>query len=357
MNKTYEEILEKMKSVYFEKCGNRLGSDSLALKRLEIMASELFALSCYGDFILKQAFVQTAAGNYLDRHGAIRSCARKKASCASGYLTFSIAEPSEQNIVIPKNTVCSVKNCAYLQFATSEQGIIEIGETEVTVPAAALSVGDEYNVPPKAVSVMVNAPTGISTVRNDNAFCGGSYDEGDSFYRERIMKNYTVLPNGMNARSIENTVLLLEFVTDCFIPDAEKSGEIVVIVATKKNYLTEDQRNDIRDSIGIADVTGAEVKIKVARPLYFSVTVEADVRCGFDKNDIKEKVESIIKEACSSVRIGRSMQLNTISKKLISIDGISSFNIYSNDAYGETIQCESDKYLYLENLVVNCFDE
>lgn len=65
MNLTYEEILENMKKAYFDECKVNVDNMSDLGKRFETVASELFALSCYGDYIFKQAFVQTATENTL----------------------------------------------------------------------------------------------------------------------------------------------------------------------------------------------------------------------------------------------------------------------------------------------------
>lgn len=186
LNKTYDEILSSMKSAYFNECGKCCDDNSNTAKRLEAVASELFALSCYGDHIFKQAFVQTATKENLDRHGQLRGCVRKSASKASGYLTFYVEEPATEKIIISKGTVCSVLNMPYIQFATTQSGAIEIGETSATVPADALGTGYAYNAKVGSVTVMVNAPIGISGVRNDTDFSGGYDDESDSAYRVGI---------------------------------------------------------------------------------------------------------------------------------------------------------------------------
>lgn len=357
MNKTYEEILESMKNAYFNECGERVYENSAVSKRFEAVASELFALSCYGDYIFRQAFIQTATGKYLDEHGAVRNCIRKTASKAEGALTFYVDEPAAEKIIIAKSTVCSVENSPYLQYATVEEGVIEVGETSVCVNAQALEAGYDYNAGAGEVTVMVNAPVGVSGVRNEAAFSGGYDDESDSSFRDRIMKHYSISANGVSTQSIENVVLLLDFVTDCFIPNAQNPGEIVAVVATKSNSLSQAQTEQIKSAIGISELTGASVDVQVAQLQNFSVTVEADIRAGFDKNEIRNQIESTVRELCSANRIGRAVVLNTISKSLLAIDGISSFNVYSNEAFGEVVPCGSKSYLHLENLVVNCFDE
>lgn len=357
MNRTYDEILSSMKNAYFNECGRCCDDNSNAAKRLEAAASELFSLSCYGDYIFKQAFIQTATKENLDRHGQLRGCIRKSASKASGHLTFYVEEPASEKIMIAKGTVCSAIGMPYIQYATTQSGAIEIGQTSATVPADALGTGYAYNVKAGMVTVMVNAPIGISGVRNDTAFSGGYDNESDSAYRDRIIRHYSILPNGVNAQSIENVILQLDFVTDCFIPDAENGGEITVVVTTKSNSLSREEREKITQAVGIAELTGLLVGVEIAQPQFFSVSIETHIRSGFDKSQIASEVKAAAEELCSACRIGRELALSKISRKLMDIDGISGFHVYSNDAYGDVIPCGSRNYLYLENTVVNCFDE
>lgn len=357
MNKKYNEILESMKNTYFNECGEKLSPDSQILKRFEAVASELFALSCYGDFIFRQAFIQTASGENLDRHGILRDCIRKTAASAQGELTFYVDEPAEEKIIVKANTVCSVEKSPYLQYFVTEGGAIEVGSTSVTLPAQAMGAGADYNVDKDKVTVMVNAPIGMSRVCNNTAFTGGYDAESDTSYRERIMQHYSIIPNGVNAQSVANAVMLLDFVTDCYIPQAQEAGKITVIVATKNNTISLPQIFEIRNSIGISETTGAQVQVITAEKQNFSLTIEANIRAGFDKAQMKSVIETQVREICSSHKIGRALPMNIISKRLISLDGINSFNIYSDYALGEMIPCDSKSYLNLDGLAVNCFDE
>lgn len=356
MNKTYEQILENMKTAYFNESHIKLDEDSLAAKRMEAVASELYAVSCYGDYIFKQAFVQSATGEILDRHGEIRDCARKTAQKATGTLTFYVDEPAAEKIYIDANTVCSAENMPYIQFATTEDGAIEAGDTSVTLPAQAIGEGYDYNVGAGTVTVMVNAPVGVSGVTNDSAFYGGYDAESDSAYRQRIMNNYMVAPNGFSCVSAANAVLKLDFVTDCFIPNSDTPGKITVVVTVKDDTLTEEQNEQIKEAVGIGELTGCDIVVKTAQPQKFSVTVELEVRGGFDKKSAEENVRSIVTEIWRACRIGEPLALNIISRQLSMLNEVSSFNIYSADALGEIIPCGFENYLFLDNLVVNCFD-
>lgn len=357
MNKTYEEILSEMKTAYFNSKGERLEENSEILKKLEAVASELYSLSCYGDYIFKQAFVQTATGSYLESHGILRGVTRKTACSSKGELTFYVNEVSDQNIVIPQGTVCSARSNPYLQFSTDEEVTLTAGELEVTVGATAMGTGEEYNVKSGEITVMVNAPTGVAGVKNAQAFTGGWNDESDSSLRQRIIDHYAMSPNGISCQSVANVVMNLDFVADCNISLPENSGVITVVVKTKSGELSSKEKYQIQDTVGIAELVGATVSVVLSQNEDFSIVVEVKVRSGFDKTEIQNQITNAVNEICSALKIGTPLSLNTISKQLVKIDGISEFNVYSDKALGEVVNCGAQNCLHLSELAVNCFDE
>lgn len=341
-----------MKSAYHEECGYPVEDNSALLKDYEIVASELYALSCYGDYIYKQAFVQSATGENLDRLGELRCCTRKTASRAQGVLTFTVGEVLSEDIVIPVGTVCSVSEKPFIQFATTEQGVITAGQSEVSVGAQALGDGDEYNVKPNKVNVMVNAPLGVIGVTNAEKFDGGYNQESDSHYRKRILNNYLIVQNGVNAASYENVVLLLDFVTDCHIAPASETQCMRIYVSTKSNTLTKDDKWIIQNQIPFLVATGIKAEILLAQTKPVELKVDMIVKRGFNADEISERLEQIVWDVFSALRIGESIELNTLRKELIKIDGIASYSFYSEDIIGDVIRSCND-VLTLGELTVN----
>lgn len=357
MKRTYEEILDKMKNAYFKECGNTVEKNSQTEKRFEILASELFSLSCYGDYIFKQAFVQTATGENLDKLGELRNCKRKQEDYARGELYFSINEAADYDITIPEGTICSLFGKPFLQYATTQKAIITAGELGVSAPAAALGCGNDYNADEGTVTVMVNAPIGVATVTNPAEFAGGYNTESDLSYRNRILRQYSVFPNQLNTVSIENKILSLDYVTDCNVPYSDTANRITVYVATKTGKLTTQQSAEIKDLITLGKIAGITRTVNLVDKKKFTLTVEIFCMAGFDKDSIRELVERRINEIISSLRIGQSLPLSNISKTMADIEGITDHNIYSDKAEGNFIHCKGSKILHLKSLAVNCLDE
>lgn len=357
MNLTYNEIFNEMKNVYLNESRKTLEKGSETEKRLEAVASELYSLSCYGDFILRQAFVQSATGEYLDMHGAIRDCKRKRACYASGYLTFYLEEPAQEEIIIARGTVCSVLHKPYLQYATAAQVVIPTGETAVTVEAIAVECGEIYNVPANAISVMVNAPVGVYGVYNREEFSGGSDEESDLSFRNRIANNYSIIPNGVNASSLENAVMKLISVRDCYIPPAENPGEMKVIVRINDTMIKSPLEMQILSRIGVTEILGVNTVIEDAVQKDFSLSVSCNLADGFDSEKIIDQIKTVVKNYCSSLRISRQLNLSDVSKQLNGIEGISGVSVSSPDALGNVINCSTNEYLHLKETAVKCYEE
>lgn len=354
MKRTYDEILDSMKNAYFSECADAVDENSQTMKRFEILSSELFSISCYGDYIFKQAFVQTASGESLDKLGELRGCTRKSAAKATGLLTFSISQASEKDIVIPKNTVCSLDEKPYIQFATDESAVISVGELRVTVKATALESGENYNAPANRVTVMVNAPVSVETVTNDSDFNGGYSSEKDAAYRARILRHYSILPNGINCTSYENCVLTLDYVIDCKIVPASSDSCMMICVATKNGSITQEQKTEIADKISIIDAAAVSYELKTAERYPISLKVNTCIMTGFDKNKIVNQMDYEIRELFSAARINEFISVSAMKKAVSNIDGLIDCSFYSQHMTDDGIYPDSCSILVLNELEVNC---
>lgn len=353
MNKTYEEILDSMKSAYFNECGDVVEDNSETLKRFEILASELFSLSCYNDYIFKQAFVQTASGDHLDMLGELRACKRKTPAKSKGELCFSIAEPSENDIEIPAGTVCSVLNKPYHQFATKQQTIIPAGELEARVEAESLSTGADFNARANTITVMVNAPVGVSSVTNEYEFLGGYSLEDDDTYRARILSCFEHDQNGVSLYSYQNRVMALDYVTDCKIIPADFGIGMIIYVATKTNTLSFEDQYEIALQIPFLQATGISYEIKLAQKDSFDLTVNIGVKSGFEQINIINSIEDTIKNRLSSIGIGKNVYTSDLKALINEIDGVDSCELYCARMFDGIISPDEGKQLSLGRLEVN----
>lgn len=354
MRLTYDEIEKNMKKVFFEKSGKALDKNSFEEKVVEALASELYGLSCYGDFILKQSFVQTATGEYLDLLGEMRDCVRKVESKATGILKFFNAEPLSEEIQIPKGTVCSVKDKPYIQFETLSDAVISVGELSVEVEAQALKASDEYNALAGEISVMVNVPIKVESVTNEKAFFGGCEGESDTAFRKRIVKNYTIPATGAGIKSLENKIEKLDYISDCKILDNQKPGMISMIVALKDSDTLDSVRSvEILNALEIVKFLGVSVSTSIAQVSELDVTVDVTVEPDCDTASLKEFAGNVVTSVFDLRKIGQSINSSQITRELFKNNYVKGVSIYCDSLVNGEFVCPGNAYLKLSDLAVN----
>lgn len=196
--KEVEELYGKMLAVFEEKTGFTMDDTADLAVRLYAAAAQIQSLYAYSDWAMNQSFPQTATGEYLDYHAALRGITRKAGTRASGILRFKIDQALEDNLPISAGTVCTT--AGLVRFVTTHDGAIAAGGLYADIPAEAESVGASGNVGAETITVLTRAPEGVSGVLNPRAFTGGSGAESDDDLRARVLDSFIRLPNGANAR-------------------------------------------------------------------------------------------------------------------------------------------------------------
>lgn len=352
MRITYDELYENMKNTYENESGRTLDKDLPEQKKMQALASELYAVSCYADFAFRQAFVQSATGKYLDMHAALRGLERKQGAQAVGSLTFSLSAAAEEIIEIEQGVYCSAENDPLLQFVTTESGKINIGETFVTVAAQAVESGRKYNADIGEVTVMVNAPTGVEYVTNQSPFKGGMDAETDGMLRERIISNYKLPANGYSVSFIENKINNLDYVTDCKISSSSSAGKINLCVASA-DALTQEQTDEICACVGFSELVGASVSVTAASEKALDMRIILDCEYLPDSSD---ELLAEIKEDCAALldsrQIGREIKLDELREIIFSHEEIKGAEFICTGVTDDIILCGAGEYLYLDELQV-----
>lgn len=346
MKLTYKEILDSMKNAFYKECGKNVEKFSDVDMRFKAVASEIFAVSSFGDYILKQGFPQTASGNYLDRHAQLRGITRKKPSYAKGKLTFKVDKSPSQNILIPQGTVCASEKLPYIQFATDKDVILRTYATSVDVSATAVKCGNDYNVEENEITVMVNPPQFISSVSNKNAFVGGFDEESDESLRKRILSSYNAKSSGINSRSIRESLLSIDRVLDASVfPD--ETGKLNVCIKTANNFIAKDEKEEITNLLGFTAFYDIPLNFinAVNKNIYIEIEVKAFSKS--DKNRIEAEMEKRVRRVFNNSKIGESLSISSIATSLYGIDGVEYFNVYASNAAGDMISCAKTEFLEL----------
>lgn len=356
MSITYDEILKNMEETFYRESGKYVKDYSDISLRFRAVASEIYAAYANADYVLKQAFVQTAQGEYLDRHAALRGITRKKEAKATGTLVFFMEEPLDRDVEIPANTVCSIKGRPLIQYATNEKTVIPAGSLSAGSLATALSTGDAFNVSAGTVNVMVNPPEHVSFVTNINHFIGGYDDETDSALRERILASYGNLSNAVNRKSAEELIMTVEDIIDAALALDEENGRLNVCLRTKNNKIMPEVMNAVKDILGFAKVCSVNLFFQLAEQAEFSVIAAVKVKNGADEQLLKDKVTQTITNFCEGARIGKQLETSRIAASVAALDDVEFAEISADPSFEGTITCGSEEYLILKDVQVELYE-
>ena len=348
---TFNEIFNTLKTAYFETTGETepIGSDLEA--RFKAVASELFSLSCYGEWALKQAFPQSATGEQLDLHAQLRGIERKTASPAEGELTFYINEASAESISVPSGTVCAITDKPFVQFETLENAAIAAGDTECTVSARAITPGESSNAAAGEIDVMVNPPSGVAGVRNDYAFCGGCDEESDTSLRRRICSSYSVPQAALSVASVKELLLTVEEILDCLVSFDYET--YTVCVKTKSGSVSSALEDEITSLIIGTQAMCYSVDVSNAQAEEFDLVVSLSAISG-DVQTVIQKAEAAVRDLCSNLEINTALSLNKIAFAVSSVDGVGYCEVASPQALGGTVYSDAESYPKLRELRVVC---
>lgn len=357
MSTTYDDILKSMETEFFNECGEYVKNYPEIELRFRAVASEIYAAYTTADYALRQAFVQTASGEYLDKHAKMRGITRKSASYAKGTLTFLVPQELESDVDIPKGTVCSVKGEPLIQFATDENVVISAGGLSVQAAATALAQGEIFNAAAGSVTVMVNPPEYVISVTNENDFSGGSDAETDEALRSRIIDSYDSVSSGVNAKSLAEIVLTIETIKDAlFAVDPESDAYTLWIRTESGEFPDQNIMSQIYDKLGIIEICGSSYAVSLADKSEFSVYAAVKVMHGADKEQIAAEVEKSIRSVCSAQRIGRQIAVSTISAAVSGVENVQLAEISAEPSYEGVITCGSVEYLVLKDVQVDIYE-
>ena len=192
---TKEFILQKMINYFNNKYPNSQITDfnegSEIRNLLESISVDIYHLESLENGLLRQAFLTTATGGYLDLHGEGLNVTRGIALQAQGTVTFSISEPVNYLITIPQHTrIVDTATGIYYETWTSCE--IPIGETSTDCPVYSVVTGAGTNILAGSEFLFYdqNSFREVS-ITNNSAFTGGCDAETDEDYRNRLIEAKT----------------------------------------------------------------------------------------------------------------------------------------------------------------------
>lgn len=326
--KTIDEIYEQMLSCFGEQTGlePKEGTDLSA--RLYALAAQVYSLYVQADWVTRQAFPQTAEGEYLDRHAQLRGLERKAAVAARGTVRFTAGEAWESQREIPEGTVCMT--AGLIRFETTQAGVLSPGELTADVPVRALEAGTAGNVAAGAIVSMAVAPMGISSCTNPEPCAGGADGEGDEQLRERILDTFRRLPNGANAAFYEQEALSFDQVAAAtVIPRPRGVGSVDVVVSTLAGIPDQQLLTELQDYFEQRREIAVDVQVRSPQTRTVDVTVQVAAQGGWDAAQARANVKAALESWFDGKLLGQDVLLARLGSLIYQCEGVENYAILS----------------------------
>lgn len=312
---TYEQILSRMEQAYERESGHKAEDVSDTGLRLRVLAGELYRLRAEVAWLERQAFPQTAAGEWLDRHGNQRGVARREAEHAKGTLTFTRYLPLSFDVVIPAGTVCASPGEDPVEYETLEDGILTAGELNVDVPAQAVIGGVEGNAAAGYINSMTTPPAGMNYVTNKAAFTGGRDREPDEEYRARVLAAYAQLPNGANSAYYRDIALSYEGVGAAgVVPRANGAGTVGVYIWGKDGPPEDKTVSGLAKEFSRLREIGVTVTVQAATAQSVNVGIRCKLKSGADLSQTVEAVKQAVAACFAGLSVGSPVYLTDLER-------------------------------------------
>lgn len=329
--KSVDEIYREMLSHFGEQTGlePREGCDLSA--RLYAVAAQVYALYVQADWVVRQAFPQTAEGGLLDYHAQLRSLERKPAVAAEGTVRFTAGEAANTPRSIPKGTVCMT--AGLIRFETAEDAVLPAGHITVDAPVRALAPGKSGNVSAGAIVSMAVAPLGIAKCTNPTPCAGGADSEGDEELRARVLETYKRLPNGANTAFYQQGALSFDqVVAATVIPRPRGIGSVDVIPATLAGQPSQALLAEMKAYFDEKREIAVDLEVKAPRTMTVNIAVKAAPEEGRDRQEVLSLVEKTIREWFTGKLLGQKILRARLGEIVYHCEGVANYSITTPSA-------------------------
>ena len=313
------DILTRMEAAYEEASGHPAQAVSDTGIRLRVLAGELLRLRAQVDWLRRQAFPETADGEWLDRHGEARGLTRRPAQAATGSLTFTRYIPLSFDLQIPEGITCTSTGDDPVEVITTQAAVLPAGSLNVTVPAKAVVPGPAGNLSAGSVNTMIDPPDGIQYVNNPTAFAGGKEAETDEVYRSRVLAAYRQLPNPLNAAWYRDAALSVEGVGAVqVVPRINGAGTVGVYVWGVDGAPSLDLLDQVAAKLNASREIAVTVSVLTATGSVQDVDARLRLEPGADFEKASQAVQSALAQWFATRQVGDPLYLTQLEQVILS---------------------------------------
>ena len=323
---------------------------------LEVIAKVIADLYDLVKTVMQQSFVQTATGTWLDLKVREMGISRKVAIKTRVYLTFTCNSPASQNITIPAGTICKSQKDSGgndYRFITTEETVLEEGQTSVQSVAEAELPGKAWNVGQDTITRMVTRVTGIHAVTNGVGFLirEGSDPESDEQLRERAISKWETLGLGGTRGAYRNWALSVPGVIAASVLDDFPfgPGTVGVVILGENGAPSAELINEVHQYIKARKPLTADVRI--LSPDIQSIDLDLEVIRYADA--ARETVETVVREAIenysSHLQLGEGLIIARLINEIMDVHGIYNLKVNTPE---QDINVPVDQFLVFDQIAI-----
>ena len=324
--KTVDEIYGEMAAVFAQQTGLEAGTAGDLAVRLYAVAAQVYSLYLQAEWTRRQCFPQTASGEYLDLHAALRGVERKSAAPAQGAIRFSVPAAAESDRTIPAGTVCMT--AGLVRFETTEEAVLEAGSLYADVPAQALEPGAAGNAAAGTILTMAVAPAGVAACTNPAAFTGGTDTESDESLRGRVLATFRRLANGANAAYYQQTAMAFDEVAAATVlPRKRGIGTVDVVIATPSGVPDEDLLERVEERLQKAREIAVDVAVSAPVTQTVNVSVQVKAAESRDGAQVRNAVKQAVQGWFTGERLSKPVLLAELGSVIYAVEGVENYSI------------------------------
>lgn len=239
-------------------------------------------------------FPQTSYGQYLDYLGQIRGVTRLPATPATGNVKF-VGQP---NVLIKAGTQVSTQSATItpaIVFETIED-VTTNSEGQTIVRAVCTEAGTVGNVPAGVVTMMVTPINGITAVTNPLPFTGGTDDEDDDAFRERILDARRLPITSGNKHHYRYWAMEVPGIGDAKVfPTWNGPGTVkVIIIDANKRAASPELIAAVAEHIEESRPIGAAVTVDTATEKQIDITADVTLTDGYTIQQVQQSYREAV---------------------------------------------------------------
>lgn len=300
-------------------------------------------------------FPMWAWDEWLDYHGKQKGIIRKEANKASGYVTFEgVAETRIASGFIVCTPATDVSSS--IEFVTDKE--VTISESgKVSVSITAVTGGIASNTKADTVILMSKPIEGITKLYNEKDITGGTDEEDNESYRERIMEAYSSEGTSYigNDSDYKRWAKEVTGIGDCIVvPTWNGPGTVKLVLvdsngrpanerlvkAVYDHIVSPDDREKRLMPTGSADLTVVAADTKL---ISYSCS-----GLSYDSTTNIEQIESDFKDAVmkyySTAKMENVVRYNRVHALLTSLPGVLDFEDLKMNGAENNILLDQDEY-------------